>query len=212
MVNPWYSLSSVHLCSSGISDWVPPDEWIIHTRRPKLSETQFLSSQCECIDFFSSAPASAEAQKGLQPCVRGRGMKEQQRRKLQAHCTLVDTSPKELRWKVEIATPPPPRLSANSTPAQKPSLMMTWCHLCCDPLPGQTLTPDPHAQEPFLIISSSSGAHLIRSATRTPKQSLFCLQSQISFVTSVHPGEIITCNIYCNHGSTLASTRSTGLY
>lgn len=51
MVNPWYSLSLVHLCSSSISDWVPPDEWIIHTRRPKLSETQFLSSQCECIDF-----------------------------------------------------------------------------------------------------------------------------------------------------------------
>lgn len=211
MVKPWYSLSLVHLCSSGISDWVPTDEWIIHTRRPKLSETKFLSSQCECIDF-SALRQHPQRLKGATAVCPG---KRDERTATQKTASLPHTCgffTKELRWKVEIVSPQRPRLSANSTPAQNRSLMMTWGHLCCDPLPGQTLTPDPHAEEAFLIISSSNGARLISSATRMPKQSLFCIQSQISFVTSAHPGEIITCNIYCNHGSTLASTRSTGLY
>lgn len=64
MVKPWYSLSLVHLCSSGVSDWAPPDKWIIHTRRPKLSETKFLSPPVWVHWFFSSLPASAEAQRG----------------------------------------------------------------------------------------------------------------------------------------------------
>lgn len=152
-------------------------------------------------------------------CVWGKGIKEQQHSKLRACSALVDTHRRSLpraqmsRGRIITALVIIPKAW---------SAMTALCLLCRDHVPNRAVTrpwwglPMFWGRGPAVnSFSLSPGTRRVlfnKPRTTMLKQPVFCSRNQFSFFTITHPREIIICNIYCNHSSTLVRMGSMMLY